>query len=129
MHGLMSYRRFGRARSLRSDRALTRARSLRSDRALGWTWLLRSDRTACMRGNYATVELGYDQAFAPLDRYAASELFQNVDATLVHAFSSTLRCYLPKTVANPFHVPRHSKLSIKLYRANRGKFVLYRKKP
>ncbi|KAF2537201.1 hypothetical protein F2Q68_00020353 [Brassica cretica] len=33
MHGLMSYRRFGRARSLRSDRALARARSLRSDRA------------------------------------------------------------------------------------------------
>ncbi|KAF3569693.1 hypothetical protein F2Q69_00060246 [Brassica cretica] len=30
MHGLMSYRRFGRARSLRSDR--TNARSLRSDR-------------------------------------------------------------------------------------------------
>nr|VDD54478.1 unnamed protein product [Brassica oleracea] len=33
MHGLMSYRRFGRARSLRSDRTLVRARSLRSDRA------------------------------------------------------------------------------------------------
>ncbi|KAF2581634.1 hypothetical protein F2Q68_00003783 [Brassica cretica] len=33
MHGLMSYRRFGRARSLRSDRTLDRARSLRSDRA------------------------------------------------------------------------------------------------
>ncbi|KAF3590323.1 hypothetical protein DY000_02022429 [Brassica cretica] len=46
------------SRSLRSDRALTRAWSLRSDRALARTWLLRSDRTACMRGNYATVELG-----------------------------------------------------------------------
>ncbi|KAF3518371.1 hypothetical protein DY000_02060772 [Brassica cretica] len=38
MHGLMSYRRFGRARSLRSDRAderpaRARARSLCSDRA------------------------------------------------------------------------------------------------
>ncbi|KAF3590742.1 hypothetical protein DY000_02024202 [Brassica cretica] len=33
MHGLMSYRRFGRARSLRSDRALARAWSLCSDRA------------------------------------------------------------------------------------------------
>ncbi|KAF2550287.1 hypothetical protein F2Q68_00033708 [Brassica cretica] len=33
MHGLMSYRRFGRARSVRSDRVSTRARSLRSDRA------------------------------------------------------------------------------------------------
>ncbi|KAF3583864.1 hypothetical protein F2Q69_00030199 [Brassica cretica] len=33
MHGLMSYRRFGRARPLRSDRALARARLLCSDRA------------------------------------------------------------------------------------------------
>ncbi|KAF2559503.1 hypothetical protein F2Q68_00016232 [Brassica cretica] len=33
MHGLKSYRCFGRARSLRSDRSLARARSLRSDRA------------------------------------------------------------------------------------------------
>ncbi|KAF3539343.1 hypothetical protein F2Q69_00023337 [Brassica cretica] len=33
MQGLMSYRRFGRARSLRSDRALARARLLCSDRA------------------------------------------------------------------------------------------------
>ncbi|KAF3599933.1 hypothetical protein F2Q69_00035072 [Brassica cretica] len=33
MQGLMSYRHFGRARSLRSDRTLVRARSLRSDRA------------------------------------------------------------------------------------------------
>ncbi|KAF2585641.1 hypothetical protein F2Q70_00035934 [Brassica cretica] len=62
-------------------------------------------------------------------RYVATELFQNVDTTLFHAFSSTLRCYLPKTVVNPFHVPRHFKLSTKLYRKNRRKFVLYRKKP
>ncbi|KAF3530123.1 hypothetical protein DY000_02041507 [Brassica cretica] len=33
MHGLMSYRHFGRPRSLRSDRTSARARSLRSDRA------------------------------------------------------------------------------------------------
>ncbi|KAF2568562.1 hypothetical protein F2Q68_00024191 [Brassica cretica] len=33
MHGLMLYRRFGRARSLRSDRASAQAPSLRSDRA------------------------------------------------------------------------------------------------
>ncbi|KAF2585128.1 hypothetical protein F2Q70_00035414 [Brassica cretica] len=35
MHGLMSYRHFGRARSLRSDQdqASVQARSLRSDRA------------------------------------------------------------------------------------------------
>ncbi|KAF3583631.1 hypothetical protein F2Q69_00028876 [Brassica cretica] len=31
MHGLMSYQRFGRARSLHSDQTLVRARSLRSD--------------------------------------------------------------------------------------------------
>ncbi|KAF2620131.1 hypothetical protein F2Q68_00038869 [Brassica cretica] len=88
------------ARSLRSDRVQAEARSLRSDRAS-----------------------------IPLDRYAATELFRNVDTTLVHAFSSTLQCYLSKTIANLFHVPRHPKLSIKLYRINRGKFVLYRKKP
>ncbi|KAF2540912.1 hypothetical protein F2Q68_00031424 [Brassica cretica] len=38
-----------------------------------------------------------------LGRYVATELFRNVDTTLVHAFLSTLRCYLPKTVANPFY--------------------------
>ena len=62
-------------------------------------------------------------------RYVATALFRNVITTLVHAFSSTLRCYLPKTVANLFHVFRHSKSSIKLYGKNRRKFVLYRKKP
>ncbi|KAF3572167.1 hypothetical protein F2Q69_00059116 [Brassica cretica] len=50
-----------------------------------------------------------DRAFVQLGRYIATELFKNVDTTLVHAFLSTLRCYLPKTVANPFHVSRHSK--------------------
>ncbi|KAF3589764.1 hypothetical protein F2Q69_00029810 [Brassica cretica] len=44
MHGLMSFRRFGRARSLRSDRTLVRAWSLRSDRALARDRSLRSDR-------------------------------------------------------------------------------------
>ncbi|KAF2587884.1 hypothetical protein F2Q70_00038883 [Brassica cretica] len=44
MHGLMSYRRFGRARSLRSDRTLVRARSLRNDRASARAQSLRSDR-------------------------------------------------------------------------------------
>ncbi|KAF3489946.1 hypothetical protein F2Q69_00054903, partial [Brassica cretica] len=67
-------------------------------------WSLRSDR--------AWLELG---RYAKLGRYVATELFLNVDTTLVHAFSSTLRCYLPKTVANSFHVSRHSKSSIKLY--------------
>ncbi|KAF2556387.1 hypothetical protein F2Q68_00014431 [Brassica cretica] len=52
MHGLMSYRRFGRARSLRSDRPSertlgqqTNARSLRSDRASSRGRSLRSDRS------------------------------------------------------------------------------------
>ncbi|KAF2535345.1 hypothetical protein F2Q68_00020349 [Brassica cretica] len=70
-----------------------------------------------------------DRARAKPGRYVTTELFQNVDTTLIHAFSSTLQCYLPKTVANPFHVSRHSKSSIKLYGKNREKFVLYRKKP
>ncbi|KAF2552903.1 hypothetical protein F2Q68_00034496 [Brassica cretica] len=61
-------------------------------------------------GRYIATELE-----PKLGRYVATELFQNVDTTLVHAFLSTLRCYLPKTVANPFHISRHSKSSIKLY--------------
>ncbi|KAF3583018.1 hypothetical protein DY000_02032216 [Brassica cretica] len=44
MHGLMSYRCFGRARSLRSDRASARARSLCSDRVSARARSLRSDR-------------------------------------------------------------------------------------
>ncbi|KAF3572843.1 hypothetical protein F2Q69_00059037 [Brassica cretica] len=49
-------------------------------------------------GRYVATEL--EPKFG---RYVATELFRNIDTTLVHAFSSTLRCYLPKTVANPFH--------------------------
>uniref|UniRef100_M4DZU8 Uncharacterized protein n=1 Tax=Brassica campestris TaxID=3711 RepID=M4DZU8_BRACM len=64
-----------------------------------------------------------DQARTELGRYVATKLFQNDDTTQIHAFSSTLRCCLPKTVANPFHVFCHSKSSIKLYDKNRGKFV------
>ncbi|KAF3581693.1 hypothetical protein DY000_02033744 [Brassica cretica] len=56
MHGLMSYRRFGRARSLRSDRTLVRARSLRSNRA-EWTF-----------GRYVATELWLE-----LGRYVATE--------------------------------------------------------
>ncbi|KAF3600311.1 hypothetical protein F2Q69_00035702 [Brassica cretica] len=40
-------------------------------------------------------------------RYVATGLFRNVDTKSVHAFSSTLRCYLLNTIANPSHVPRH----------------------
>ncbi|KAF2611712.1 hypothetical protein F2Q70_00012447 [Brassica cretica] len=109
--------------------------------------LLRSDRASILLGRYVATKLEpkigryvATELEPKLGRYVATELepkfgryvaelFREVDTTLVNAFSSTLRCYLPKTVANPFHVPCHSKLSIKLYRKNRGKFVLYRKKP
>ncbi|KAF3559505.1 hypothetical protein F2Q69_00015121 [Brassica cretica] len=85
---------------------------------------------AAQRPNACSARsLRSDRAFVLLGRYVATELFRNVDTTLVHAFSSTLRCYLPKTVANPFNVSRHYKSSIKLYGKNHGKFVLYRKKP
>nr|VDD51589.1 unnamed protein product [Brassica oleracea] len=62
MHGLMSYRRFGRARSLRSDQTLVRARSLRSDRAewafaLTRTRSLRSDRAEHAFGRCVTILL------------------------------------------------------------------------
>ncbi|KAF2580255.1 hypothetical protein F2Q68_00005512 [Brassica cretica] len=70
----------------------------------------RSDRASVPLGRYVATELE-----PKIGRYVATELFRNIDTTLVHAFSSTLRCYLPKTVANPFHVFRHSKSSIKLY--------------
>ncbi|KAF3610156.1 hypothetical protein DY000_02046591 [Brassica cretica] len=56
MHGLMSYRCFRRARSLRSDRTLVRARSLRSDRA-EWAF-----------GRYAATDLWLE-----LGRYVAAE--------------------------------------------------------
>ncbi|KAF3541409.1 hypothetical protein F2Q69_00023725 [Brassica cretica] len=53
-------------------------------------------------GRYVATEL--EPKFG---RYVATELFRNVDTTSVHAFSSTLRCYLRNTVANPSHVLRH----------------------
>ncbi|WZZ49274.1 hypothetical protein YC2023_049381 [Brassica napus] len=54
-------------------------------------------RTRARKGS-----LHSDRTRVPLGRYVTTELFQNVDTTLVHAFSYTLRCYLPKTVADPF---------------------------
>ncbi|KAF3541756.1 hypothetical protein F2Q69_00021463 [Brassica cretica] len=47
MHGLMSYRCFGRTRSLRSDRALARTRSLRSD----WAEHVFGRRVASLRSD------------------------------------------------------------------------------
>ncbi|KAL0650385.1 hypothetical protein Bca4012_093076 [Brassica carinata] len=58
MHGLMSYRRFGRARSLRSDRAPARAQA----------WSLRSDRAEWAFGCYAVTELWLE-----FGRYVATE--------------------------------------------------------
>ncbi|KAF3508441.1 hypothetical protein F2Q69_00004039 [Brassica cretica] len=65
MHGLMLYRRFGRAWSLCSDRAeRTLGRysfgwsSVDSDRALARALSLRSDWTACMCGSSVMTELG-----------------------------------------------------------------------
>ncbi|KAF3490060.1 hypothetical protein F2Q69_00055482 [Brassica cretica] len=60
----------------------------------------RSRRNQCLKR--AELELE-----PKLGRYVATELFRNVGTTSVHAFSSTLRCYLPNIVANPSHVPRH----------------------
>ncbi|KAF2605724.1 hypothetical protein F2Q70_00024840 [Brassica cretica] len=62
MHGLTLYRRFGRARLLRSDRperTLGRyvATELHSDRASARARSLRSDRTACMCGSSVMTEL------------------------------------------------------------------------
>ncbi|KAF3532036.1 hypothetical protein DY000_02039623 [Brassica cretica] len=78
------------------------ARSLRSDRVRVKAQSLRSDRTPIPPGRYVATEL--EPKFG---RYVATELFRNVDTTSVHAFSSTLRCYLLNTVANPSHIPRH----------------------
>ena len=63
------------------------------------------------------------RACVPFGCYVATELFRNDDTTWIRAFSPILRCYLPKTVANPFHVFRQSKSSIKLCDKNREKFV------
>ncbi|KAF3515589.1 hypothetical protein DY000_02058589 [Brassica cretica] len=57
MHGLMSYRRFRRAGSLRSDRSLIRAQSLRSDKAPARARLLHSDRAELTFGRYVAIPL------------------------------------------------------------------------
>ncbi|KAF3564631.1 hypothetical protein DY000_02016334 [Brassica cretica] len=64
MHGLMSYRCFARARSLRSDRAPARARSRASARARS----LRSDRAEWVFGRYVATELWLE-----LGRYVVTE--------------------------------------------------------
>ncbi|KAF3536961.1 hypothetical protein F2Q69_00021038 [Brassica cretica] len=100
------------------------ARSLRSDRVRAKAQPLRSDQMPIPLGHYVATklepELGRYVATERLfcryvatelepkfGRYIATELFRNVDTTSVHAFASTLRYYLPNTVANPSHIPRH----------------------
>ena len=102
----MEKTRSGKGTENGEDQSTHTARSLRSDRARNQAWSLCSDR-----------------AHARFDHYEAIELSQNVDTTRIHAFSSTLLCYLPKTIAEPFHVSRHSKSLIILYDKNRRKFV------
>ncbi|KAF3501590.1 hypothetical protein F2Q69_00043345 [Brassica cretica] len=55
MHGLMSYRRFGSARSLRSDRALARARLPRSDQVSARARSLRSDQAEHAFGRHVAT--------------------------------------------------------------------------
>ncbi|KAF3572393.1 hypothetical protein F2Q69_00059983 [Brassica cretica] len=78
------------------------ARSPRSDRVRAKAQSLHRDQTPIPLGRYVVTEL--EPKFG---RYVATELFRNIDTTSVHAFSSTFRCYLPNTVANPSHVPHH----------------------
>ncbi|KAF3584389.1 hypothetical protein F2Q69_00030713 [Brassica cretica] len=87
--------------------------SLRSDRVRAKAQSLHSDRTPIPLGRYVATELEPElgryvatELEPKFGRYVATELFRNVDTTSVHAFSSTLRCYLPNTVANPSHIPR-----------------------
>ncbi|KAF2620313.1 hypothetical protein F2Q68_00039474 [Brassica cretica] len=87
--------------------------SLRSDRVRAKAQSLHSDRTPIPLGRYVATELEPElgryvatELEPKFGRYVATELFRNVDTTSVHAFSSTLRCFLPNTVANPSHIPR-----------------------
>ncbi|KAF3559153.1 hypothetical protein F2Q69_00013098 [Brassica cretica] len=95
-------------RLLRSVRVRAKAQSLRSNRTPILIGRYVATKHSLGRyvatglepklGRYVAIELEQE-----LGRYVATELFRNIDTTLVHAFSSTLRCYLPKTIANPFH--------------------------
>ncbi|KAF3501160.1 hypothetical protein F2Q69_00041859 [Brassica cretica] len=96
MHGPMSYRRFGRARSLRSDRALAQARSLRSDRA---------ERTL---GHYGATELWLE-----LGRYVATELWLELGRYVATFFEllSAVSCFLRKAFLSSCHSSNLQNLS------------------
>ncbi|KAF3600402.1 hypothetical protein F2Q69_00038254 [Brassica cretica] len=83
-----------RARSLRRDRVLVPLSHYVATE-LGQARSLRSDRALIPLGCYVATELE-----PKLGRYVVTELFRNIETTPVHAFSSNLRCYLPKTVAS-----------------------------
>ncbi|KAF2543765.1 hypothetical protein F2Q68_00031189 [Brassica cretica] len=89
------------ARSLRNYRTCTLSgRYVATERpSVRPAWSLCSNRASVPLSRYVATELE-----PKLGRYVATELFRNVNTTLVHAFSSTLRCYLQKTVAYPFQV-------------------------
>ncbi|KAF2605443.1 hypothetical protein F2Q70_00025597 [Brassica cretica] len=95
MHGLMSYRRFRRARSLRSDRALARARarSLRSDRAertLGCyvatkLWLELGCHAATERNTRSVAAWRPFSSSCPMTRVSSAKLFTS-NLTILDSF-------------------------------------------
>ncbi|KAF3499045.1 hypothetical protein F2Q69_00043419 [Brassica cretica] len=94
-HGLMSYRRFGRAWSLRSDRTLVRARSLRSNRAPARS--LRSNRAPArapsLHGDRApdrARSLRSDRAEWTFGRYVATEPWLELSRYVATGRSSCL---------------------------------------
>ncbi|KAF3563108.1 hypothetical protein DY000_02014495 [Brassica cretica] len=89
-------------RSVATDRARAEARSLLKPELGRYVATKLEPELEPELGRYVATEL--EPKFG---RYVATELFQNVDTKSVHAFSSTLRCYLLNTIANPSHIPRH----------------------
>ncbi|KAF3606729.1 hypothetical protein DY000_02050134 [Brassica cretica] len=114
------------ARSLRSNRVRAKAQSLHSDQIPIPLGRYVATELEPELGRYVATELEPElgryvatelepelgryvatELKPKFGRYVATELYRNVDTTSLYAFSSTLRCYLPNTVANPSHVPRH----------------------
>ncbi|KAF3503536.1 hypothetical protein F2Q69_00040684 [Brassica cretica] len=78
---------------------------------------------------HAVRSLRSDQASVPLGRYVATELFQKSrydSSPCILVYPSMLS---PEDRSEPISCSHHSKSLIKIYGKNRGKFVLYRKKP
>ncbi|KAF3606645.1 hypothetical protein DY000_02046613 [Brassica cretica] len=104
MHGLLSYRRFGRARSLRSDRADERSRP--SGRTLGRYVVIEQKHARSLRSDQASARARSrrsDRAEHAFGRCVATliELLSNVSCFLRKAFrkeESILKKYLSKKV-------------------------------